>query len=257
MAFHCIVCIKATALKAPGKGAIKNSDSAQMNPFDRIALARARDIAAARRGRITALSMGPPTCAFVLHEAMALGADRGVLLCDNRLADSDTLATSSALAAAVKKMAPWDLVIFGARTADSDTGQVGPQTATALDLPLLTGVLACQWKNKTLLVERKIDEFRETYELDLPSALTIHPSSILPPDIALGGVEEAWGKEITLLTLDDIGLQADRVGLTGSPTRVSSLKRAVRERHCEFIEGTAEEQADTLLRKIGAAGTGS
>ena len=147
MAFHIITCIKAVATKTPANGISRTADTAELNPFDRIALERALALAEERNGTVTVLSMGPESCAFVLYEAMAMGADRGILLSDRRLADSDTLATSTALAAAIEKLAPCDLVIFGTRTADSDTGQVGPQTAVALNLPLVTGVLSYEWNH--------------------------------------------------------------------------------------------------------------
>jgi electron transfer flavoprotein alpha/beta subunit len=73
--------------------------------------------------------MGPPTVEATLREALAIGADRAVLLCDPALAGSDTLATSTALCAGATIPGPFDLVLFGTRTSDSDTGQVGPQTA--------------------------------------------------------------------------------------------------------------------------------
>ncbi|MCK9275569.1 MAG: electron transfer flavoprotein subunit beta/FixA family protein [Syntrophales bacterium] len=254
MSFHCIACIKAAALKAPAKGMKKNSDTAQMNPFDRIALALAVNVARSCGGMITALSMGPASCSFVIYEAMAMGADKGILLSDRRFADSDTLATSTALAAAIKRLAPFDLVVFGARTSDSDTGQVGPQTAVALDLPLVSGTFDFEWKNSFFLAHRKMDEFRETYEVTLPAAFTIHPSSITPPDIALENIETAWTKKIAFWSLEDLELRADQVGLEGSPTRVISQKMAARKRHCEFIEGSVEEQAEKFVRKIKEKG---
>lgn len=255
MKFHCIVCIKAVTLHASGKGAGRNSGTAVLNPFDRIALEKALAIAETRAGVLTVLTMGPPSCAFALYEAMAMGAAGGVLLSDTRFADADTLATSTALAAAITRLAPYDLVIFGARAADSDTGHVGPQTAEALGIPIVTGALACEWKDDSCRVERKIDEFRELYALSFPAALTVHPTACIPRDIPLAHIEEAYTqKEIITWSLEDLDLQEDRVGKNGSPTEVFSLKQAARERHCEFIGGPVETQAAALVDAIRKSG---
>lgn len=255
MAFHIIVCIKSVVTRAPADGITRTVDTAVLNPFDRIALERALTLADERKGTVTALSMGPKSCSFVLFEAIAMGAHRGVLLSDPRCADSDTLATSTALAAAIRKLAPCDLVLFGTRTSDSDTGQVGPQTSVSLGIPLVTGVTSLEWKGKALRVERKIDEFREMFELSLPAALTVHPAAVKPRDIPLGGIEDAFTRgDVGLLTLDDLALDPATVGTTGSPTKVASMKKVSRDRKCEFIEGTVEEQADAVVRRLKESG---
>ncbi|HOO90145.1 MAG TPA: electron transfer flavoprotein subunit beta/FixA family protein [Syntrophales bacterium] len=255
MGLHIIVCIKSVITKAPENGIVRSADTAALNPFDRPALEVAISMAEKQGGTVTAVSMGPPSCAFILNEAMAMGADRGILLSDPRLADSDTLATSTALAAAIKKLAPFDLVLFGTRTYDSDTGQVGPQTAVLLDAPLVTGVSGFEFIDTRLRVDRTIDGFGEEYELSLPAALTINPSAAAPRDLLLRGIEESFtGKEIEILALDDLGIDPRTVGNSGSPTRVLSLTRVTRERKCEFLTGTMDEQAEELVEFIKKSG---
>ncbi len=255
MALHIIVCIKSVVMKAPENGTIRSADTAEMNLFDRPALESAIAMVEKEGGTVTAVSMGPKSCAFVLHEAIAMGADRGVLLSDARLGDSDTLATSTALGAAIQKLEPYDIVFFGTRTYDSDTGQVGPQTAVSLNIPLVTGVSSLQYEKPSLFVERKVDGFKEEYNLSLPAALTIHPGSVKPRDIPLGGIEEAFEKrKIETWTLDDLSLDPKLVGSTGSPTKVVSMKKISRKRQCEFLEGTLEEQADELIDRLKETG---
>ena len=255
MGLHIIVCIKSVITTAPENGIVRSADTAELNPFDRPALEVAISMVEEQGGMVTVLSMGPPACAFVLNEAMAMGADRGVLLSDARLVDSDTLATSTVLAAAIKKLVPFDLALFGTRTYDSDTGQVGPQTAVLIDAPLVTGVTSCEFKDNLLRVDRKIDGFREEYELSLPATLTIHPSAVKPRDIPLGGIEEAFNtKKINVLTLDDLEITPGIVGSAGSPTRVISMTRVTRERKCEFLTGTTDEQVEELLDRIKKSG---
>jgi electron transfer flavoprotein beta subunit len=255
MAFHIIVCIKSVVTKAPENGTIRSAETAEMNLFDRPALESAIALVEKEGGTVTALSMGPKSCAFVLHEAIAMGADRGVLLSDPRLGDSDTLATSKALGAAIQKLEPYDIVLFGTRTYDSDTGQVGPQTAVSLDIPLVTGVSSLNYEKPLLRVERKVDGFREEYNLSLPAALTVHPASVKPRDIPLSGIEEAFEKKkIETWTLNDLSIDPELVGKKGSPTEVLSMKKMTRERKCEFLEGTLEEQAEVLIERIKETG---
>lgn len=255
MAFHMIVCIKSVVMRAPKGRVVRSSDSCEMNPFDRPALEAALQLKDAFNGSVTGLSMGPESCAFALHEAMAMGVDRGVLLCDPALAGSDTLATSTALGAAIRKLAPFDLVLFGMRTADSDTGQVGPETAVFLDLPLVTGVHSIQKQDRGLRVLRRADRFEEAYAVSLPAALTVHPAAARPRDATLLGIEEAYNQgEITIWGLADVGLSPDHVGEKGSPTRLLSLTPAKKGRKCAFFSGSTEEQADALVKTLTESG---
>jgi electron transfer flavoprotein beta subunit len=255
MGFHTIVCIKAVMLEPPAKGLMRSPEALVLNPFDRPALEMALRMKEERGGTVTALSMGPDVCASSLFEAMAMGIDRAVLISDPDLAGSDTLATSTALAAAIKKLAPYDLLVFGTRTADSDTGQVGPQTTVLLDLPLVTWAHSTEQRDSGLMVERRADGFQETFELAFPAALTIHPASIQPRHVGLPGIELAFSEgKIETWALADLGLSADQVGWEGSPTRVRSWTRAARARKCEFISGGAEEQAEELVKRLAESG---
>jgi electron transfer flavoprotein beta subunit len=186
---------------------------------------------------------------------MAMGADRGVLLSDPALAGSDTLATSSALAAAIQKLAPFDLVFFGTRTSDSDTGQVGPQTAVLLDLPFVSGVVFLDSTDNSFQVVRRSDGFQETYRVSPPAALTIHPTSVQARDAGLANIGMAYeARDVEKWGVKTLGLSPERVGEAGSPTRVISMTRAHRERACKFIEGEPEEQAESLIQHLFKAG---
>jgi electron transfer flavoprotein beta subunit len=255
MKLHIIVCIKAVILTPPKGKLVREADSLSLNPFDRPALEVALRMKEERGGTVTALSMGPEASASALYEAMAMGVDRMVLLCDPALAGSDTLATSTALEALIKKLSPFDLVLFGTRTADSDTGQVGPQTVVLLDLPMVTWVHSIDWADADLHVKRRADGFHEEFELSLPAALTVHPRSVKPRDIGLSGIELAFEQgEIEKRTLADLDISPDQVGWAGSPTRVPTWTRVTRERKCEFISGTTEEQVEALVGRLVESG---
>ncbi|MBW1998688.1 MAG: electron transfer flavoprotein subunit beta/FixA family protein [Deltaproteobacteria bacterium] len=243
-----IVCIKAVLKEAPEGPLVRSSETCVLNAYDIPALEAAFKLRESHGGSVAVITLGPETCEFVIREALAMGADRGYLVCDSALAGSDTLATSKALGAAVGRLAPFDLVLLGTRSSDSDTGHVGPQTAELLGLPLVTGVYGIEKKGKTLTVDRKADGFVERYELDMPSVLTVHPSSDRPGYLGLKDIEKAYGeRQIIRWSLRDIGLAPEQVGQKGSPTKVLSLSRIKRERRCKFLEGTEEEQADKLV----------
>jgi electron transfer flavoprotein beta subunit len=255
MSRHFIVCIKAVMLEAPKGKAFRSVESCDLNPFDRPALEVAIRLREELGGQVTALSMGPDSCTFALCDALAMGVDRGVLLSDPAFGGSDTIATSTVLAAAIKKLSPCDSLFFGVRTADSDTAQVGPQTATLLNLPLVSGVLAIETQTDGLTVERRSDGFSETYNISFPAALTIHPSAVQPRDAALMGIADAYeASDIETWNMADLGLSSDEVGEPGSPTRVATLSQVAKERKCEFVDGEPEQQAEKLIQHLLEAG---
>lgn len=252
---HIIVCIKSVVTDAPRGKIVRSADKCAFNPFDRPALEKALQLKKRHDGSVTVLSMGPPTAEATLREALAMGADRAVLLCDPVLAGADTLATSTALAAAVNHLAPFDLLLFGTRTTDSDTGQVGPQTAVLLGVPMLTNVVRLDEWRPTFSATREVDGFVETYEIDAPAALTIHPRAALPRDAALGGIAVAFDEmAVTRLTAAAVGLDPLTVGEAGSPTRVRAVTPVKKARTCKMIEGSAAEQARLLTDALVAAG---
>ncbi len=250
-----LVCIKSVVTEAPRGKIVRTADKCAFNPFDRTALELAVQLKEKYQGSVTVLSMGPPTSEMALREALTVGADRAVLLCDPVLAGADTLATARALAAALKFLSPFDLLLFGTRTSDSDTGQVGPQTATLLDLPMLTGAIKVQKEHGRLTVQRHVDDFIETYEMDLPAALTVHPTAAAARDAGLGSFAVAFDEQsVENLSAEQVGLDPKTVGISGSPTLVLSVKPVNKDRTCEWIEGTPARQAEELIHRLANSG---
>ena len=249
MKLNIIVCIKSVVVSAPEGRVVRSPEFCELNPYDRPALEVALNLREAHGGTVTTVSMGPQSSEIALIETMALGVDRSILLCDSALAGSDTLATATALGAAIKKLAPFDLILFGTRAADSDTGQVGPQTAIFLDLPLVTWAYSIEPTKNELLIERRADGFREKFALSFPAMVTVHHGSIQPRDVGLHGIESAFAApKVEYWNLKELGLSPEQVGDPGSPTQVISLKRIKKVRKCKFLTGSAEEQAQDLAR---------
>ena len=249
MKLNIIVCVKSVVSRAPEGRVVRSPEFCELNPYDRPALELALNLREAHGGTVTTVSMGPESSEIALIETMALGVDRSILLCDSALAGSDTFATATALAAAIKKLAPFDLVLFGIRAADSDTGQVGPQTAILLNLPLVTWAYSIDPAENELLVERRADGFREKYALSFPAMLTVHHGAVQPRDVGLHGIESAFAEpKVEYWNLDALGLSAEQVGESGSPTQVISLNRVKKVRKCKFLTGSTEELAQDLAR---------
>src|SRR5881227_1147285 len=124
----------------PGGRLVREGLELELNPYCRRAVSKGVELAAATGGTCTVITLGPPAAEDVLREAIAWGADRGVLVTDEAFAGSDTLATARALAAVLEREGPFDLVLAGRNSVDADTGQVGPEVAELLGLPFLAGV---------------------------------------------------------------------------------------------------------------------
>lgn len=252
---HTIICIKSVVTDAPRGKIVRTAENCAFNPFDRPALEIALSLKETHGGSVTVLSMGPPTAGAILREALAAGADRAVLLCDQAFAGADTLATATALCAAVKYLSPYDLLLFGTRTSDSDTGQVGPQTAAMLDIPTVTGIMRIEGAPENMTVQREVDGFLETYEVTSPAAFTIHPKAAIPTEPTLKGIATAFDEmPVETIGIGQAGVDPRQVGEAGSPTRVLSMKTIKRDRTCRWIDGTPPQQADALVRHLVTEG---
>ncbi len=194
-----VVCIKQVPMVSelpwdPATGTLQRDlAEGMMNPACRSALEAALRIREAEGGEITAITMGPPMAEEVLREAIALGADRGVLLTDRRMAGADTCVTSYTLARAIEKACPgFDLILCGFSTSDSETAQVGPQLAEELDIPGVAYVDEIALSGHTVRMQRLADNFLETLEMDLPGLVTVTTGGYAPRHVPLGGLQAAF-----------------------------------------------------------------
>jgi electron transfer flavoprotein beta subunit len=255
MSLNIVVCIKSVVIEAPKGKALRTPENSELNPFDRPALEAALQIREKFGGEVTAMTMGPPVGAEALAEAQAMGVDNAVLLSDPALAESDTVVTSRVLALAIRKTGPFDIVLFGTRTADSDTGQVGPQTATVLGLPFVSRIKNMHPAKDGWEITRTMDDWDETWMVQSPWAATIDVNAFTSRPVGLIGISEAYGApSIQQMTLGDLDILPEAVGLTGSPTRVDSMEKIKRSRQCHTIDGEPREQANKLIEKLTHAG---
>lgn len=251
-----------------------------INPLDENALEEALRIRRAVPGSIvTAVSMGPPPAVKSLREALAMGADSAVLLCHRALAGSDTLATARALAGAIKHVAggdvgPRDIVLCGERATDGETGQVGPMVAALLDVCVATYVRSIRLEgaesadaadfarsrghhgaSAAVVVERVVEDGFEQVRLSLPCVITVVKDINQPGFPTLAGKIRARKAEVRMLSHEELGLDPDAVGLSGSPTRVVRIFRPSFARstvlHTQDGSGTAVDAFVNLLADRG------
>lgn len=224
-----------------------------MNPACKHALEAGLRIKERHGGTVMAVSMGPPEAEEVLREALALGADQAVLLCDPRLAGADTLATSYTLARAVERVCPdFDLVLLGCHTTDSETGQVGPQMAEELDLPAVCDAEDIQIQGKRLTARRVSDGFLETLELTLPALLTVTTQEFTPRDTPLGGVERAFAQaQVRVLDAEALGADSSRMGAAGSAGSMLRVYSPTAQKKGVLLKGAVKKNVQDLLDRYG------
>ncbi len=170
---------------------------------------------------ITVLTMGPPQADVALREALAMGADRAILVSDRAVAGSDTWATSNTLTAAIKKIGSYDMIFCGRQAIDGDTAQVGPQIAEKLDLPQVTYVQKMEVKGDTVTVQRALEDGYEIIDVKMPCVLTAIKELNSPRYASVSGIFDAYReKNVEVWSAKDIEVDLAIIGLNGSPTNV-------------------------------------
>lgn len=239
---------------------IRDHVEAIVNPLDLYAIEAAlqlRETFGQGQCEVVAISMGPPQAAGALREAIAMGVDSGLLISHKAFAGSDTWATSYVLAAAIRAIGRFDLILCGERATDGDTGQVGPGIASFLDLPCVTYVGRIDAADETTCrVHRLVEEGYEVLEMALPGLMTVVKEIADPRLPTLRGKQRARRAEIPTWGIDELDVDCERIGLTGSPTRVVRIFRPTVARQCETIvpadEREVEQAADSLVSFLQA-----
>ncbi len=220
-----------------------------MNPDDKSGLELALRLKDEHGAHVTVLTMGPAQADLMLREALAMGADRAILLTDRKFAGADTLATSNALAAALKKIG-FDLVIAGRQAIDGDTAQVGPQIAELLDLPQVSYVADCKLNNDNSVNIKKTNETGyQILKAQLPCLLTVLSTGFKPRYMRVSGIMEAYDREVELWTADQVDVSVEKLGLKGSPTKVAkSFAKSVKQAGEQFEVDTEQAVAIIISR---------
>ena len=277
-----------------GKDAMKEDGTinraalpAIFNPEDLNALEQALRLKDAYPGTtVTLLTMGPGRAAEIIREGLYRGADGGYLLTDRAFAGADTLATSYALATAIKKIGDYDIIIGGRQAIDGDTAQVGPQVAEKLGLTQVTyaeEILNVDEKNRSITVKRHIDGGVETVEGSLPIVITVNGSAapcrprnaklVMKYKRALGAQEkvpapachpegvsalpypELYEKRpylnIPEWSVADVNGDLAQCGLSGSPTKVKAIQNIVfQAKESKTLTGSDKDVEDLIVELL-------
>lgn len=229
--------------------------------------------------KVSVITMGPSRAADIVRESIFRGADNGFVVSDKRFAGSDTLATSYALSAAVKKLGHIDIVFSGRQAIDGDTAQVGPQVAEKLNIPQVTYAeeLVSLTENE-IVIKRRLDRGIETVKAKFPVLVTVHGnandcrprhaarlltykkacsvSEIQSTDNGLQSTDivSLWEKKpylkIEEWTADDINPDFDRLGLNGSPTKVKSIENVVLTSKENKKINNSESEINDLMKEL-------
>lgn len=255
MSLNIVVCVKSVINTIWSGKWTRTKENSGLNPFDRPVVEMARSLVDEHGGEVTLLSMGPDSASYALYQAMAMGADQAILVCDKALKGSDTYVTATVLGAALKTIPDVDIVLFGTRSSDSDTGHVGPQTAEMLGLPIVTNIFKVSIKDKKFFVENKVDGYIEQYEGICPAVFTVNPSFMESGHTALHEIENTFReKTLDIWDLKQIGLDPSRTGAHASPTKIISLNKEKKQEKCHFIQGSMEEKAEKLTEQLKKSG---
>jgi len=251
-----VVCIKqvpdTTEIKInPVTGTlIRDGVPSIMNPDDKGGLEMALRLKDQYGAEVTVITMGPPQADAILREAFAMGVDRAILLTDRAFAGADTLATSNALAGALRCL-DYDLVIGGRQAIDGDTAQVGPEMAEHLGLPQISYVTGLEFDGKnTLTVKKETEEGYQMLSVEMPCVLTVLATANKARYMTISGIMDAFEKEVEIWTASKIDIEPEKLGLKGSPTRVKKSFTKAQKGAGETFEVDPEEGVNIIINKL-------
>jgi electron transfer flavoprotein beta subunit len=254
-----VVCIK----QVPDtKGGVKfNPDGtlnrgamlAIMNPDDKAGLEAALRLKDQYGAHVTVVTMGLPKAEEVLREAMAMGADEGILVTDRVLGGADTWATSQTIAGALRNL-EYDLIITGRQAIDGDTAQVGPQISEHLHIPVISyaqKIVEVNEAEKYIVVERQYDDRYHVVKAQLPCLVTALAELNEPRYMTPGGIFDAYAKDITVWHRADLKDVLDsNLGLAGSPTKIAKASDKVRKGAGQKFELDPAAAADKIVETL-------
>jgi electron transfer flavoprotein beta subunit len=249
-----VVCVKQvpdteTRVKiAPDGASIQESDvNWIVSPYDELAVEEALRIKEAKGGEVVLVSLGPERAQSALRNGLAMGADSALHLQDAAFAATDTLGTARALAAAIRTLAPFDLVLTGQQGVGGDNSQLPGLLAELLDLPQVTMAIKVELQDGKAVVEREIEGAHETWETALPAVISAQRGLNEPRYASLKGIMAAKKKPIKALSAADLGLAP---GDLSPKVRVTAMELPPPRPPVRMIQGDAGSQAAELVRLL-------
>lgn len=235
------------------KGVVdRKSAGSEINPFDLNALETAVQISEKMNAKVIAISMGPPSAEKSLKEAIARGANEGILLSDIKFGGADTKATAVTIASGIRKIGDFDLIIAGEKTVDGDTGQVGPEVAQVLNIPHISYVSSIEEVKEEVLIG-ECDILGSVYlkKVRIPALVTVTKDINIPRLPSFKSKMKAKKAEIKVWGISDLKgyLTEEQVGFRGSPTKVKKIEvPPTVQRQGKTWRGDFSEALDELIR---------
>ena len=221
-----------------------------MNPDDKAGLEAALRLKDQYGAEVTVLTMGLPKAADALREALAMGADKGILVTDRCLGGADTWATSSTLAAALRNL-DYDIIFAGRQAIDGDTAQVGPQIAEHLGLPVISYAEEVKLEGDSVVVKRQYEDRYHMVKAKMPVLITALSELNEPRYMTPAGIWDAVDAEITTWGRNDLkDLDDSNIGLAGSPTKIARASDKVRKGAGEKVELDPAASVDYIMDKL-------
>ena len=201
---------------------------------------------------VTVVSMGPPQADVALREALAMGADEAILLSDRAFGGSDTWATSYIIAEAIKIIGDYDIIFCGRQAIDGDTAQVGPQIAEKLGIPQITYVQDFKIEGDKVICQRALEDGYQVIETAMPCLLTAIKDLNEPRYPSVGGIFDAYEKEIKVWGINEVPIDTTKAGLKGSPTNVFRTFTPEPKGAGVMLEGADKETVKDLIARLQA-----
>jgi electron transfer flavoprotein alpha subunit len=254
-----LVCVKGVprgesiSFDADQRTLARPKGSQTFNPADCVALEQAFRLKERYGGGVTVISLGPPAMENLLRELCALPMDQAILLTDHAYAGSDTLATATILASAVRYLGDFDLILLGRRAIDGETGHVGPELAALLGISScvtnVTGDLLLE--DKHIHCTRLLEDSAQTLRAPLPCLATVCGGGVALRPSSLAGIRNA--KPVRILTNADLRISTQEVGLRGSPTVVAKTRPTREGQRTARVIHDAAEGARAMLDALQPA----
>ncbi|MBQ2643220.1 MAG: electron transfer flavoprotein subunit beta/FixA family protein [Eubacterium sp.] len=222
-----------------------------MNPDDKAGLEAALRLKDEYDAEVTVLTMGLPKATAVLREALAMGADKGILVTDRVLGGADTWATSTTIAGAIRNL-DYDIIITGRQAIDGDTAQVGPQIAEHLNLPVISYAEDIKIDGDDVIVQRQYEDRYHMIKAKTPCLITALSELNEPRYMTPGGIFDAFEEDITTYSRAElVDVEDGDLGLNGSPTKIAKASDKVRKGAGEkVVLDTPDESVDYIMDKL-------
>lgn len=221
-----------------------------MNPDDKAGLEAALRLKDQYQAEVTVITMGLPKAKDVLVEALAMGADKAVLVTDRVLGGADTWATSTTLAGAIRNL-EYDLIIAGRQAIDGDTAQVGPQISEHLNIPVISYTQKLEIDGDYVVAERQYEDRYHIVKAKMPCLITALAELNEPRYMTPGGIFDALETEVTVFGRQDlIDVNDSDLGLKGSPTKIAKASDKVRKGVGEQVNLDPEASVGYILEKL-------